>query len=84
MRFKCRVMLYKIHPDGSEHPVESGYLSCGGKSGSLTKGESVWVGSISSREGWRTTPVQKFWTEGEALYFKTLNSLYKVICLGKR
>jgi hypothetical protein len=77
-------MLSKVKDNIYIQDVSSGYLVCGGKSGTLIKGESVWVGSISSGEGYRTTPVEDFWVDGEVLLFRTRNSLYQVRCLGKQ
>ena len=42
-------------------------------------GQSVWVGSISSRTGWTTTEVTEVSNDGRS--FKTINSTYDLVPL---
>jgi hypothetical protein len=40
-------------------------------------GKSVWVGSLTSRDGWTTTPVQSIFNNGRS--FKTRNNTYHIV-----
>ena len=44
----------------------------------LKLGTPVWVGSLSSRDGWTTTPIIELIDERN---FKTMNSVYKIVPL---
>jgi len=44
----------------------------------LEIGRTVWVGSLSSRDGWRTTPIVEVIDNNN---FKTMNSTYKIVPL---
>lgn len=40
----------------------------------------VWAGSITSREGWTTTPTIFGWFEDDGIYFVTVNkSVYRIV-----
>ena len=52
--FGGKVKLIKVFPDGTEKCMDSGYVKRWGV------GESIYVGSISSGNGWFTTPMQSY------------------------
>lgn len=73
---KNKVVLKKL-VDGAWIGVESGYV----RPNPPEVGKNVWVGSISSREGWLMTEVQTVKKIPRGVEFTTLNSTYRIVTI---
>ena len=68
-------MKYALIRNDEKTAIAVGYLN----PNPIQVGSRVWVGSLSSREGWTTTEVTEIYEDG--MSFKTLNNQYRVIPL---